>query len=365
MQIKVGLFDIYIFLIALCKGIGLNSGSITYIAIFVTGSVLILVKMFHERYYPYELLSMAFVTIVGLLDYLIGHTTTIFFTAVAICGLKNVDANRTVKIVFWTRLICFAFMLLGSAFGLIDNTPLLFWRDGIVLNRYSFGHGHPNAAHMAFAVIFMMLLYLYGAKMKAFHFCILLAASYLLYQFTYSRTGFLMTVLCIAVFICAKVRKLQKLLVYAGRYLYWIFFAVTLATGLLYGKVNILYTINYWLTGRIYYNHMLLTTSFPSLIGRPLTDAIIIDNGYLFMLYEGGMLVFLWISYYTRRVIKKAEYEREYAKIALVVCFMIYAMTERFYPSISVNVSLIFFGEVLFGRRKDEIPDHIHPNLQS
>lgn len=365
MQIKVGLFDIYIFLIALCKGIGLNSGSITYIAIFVTGSVLILVKMFHERYYPSELLSMLFITVVGLLDYLIGHTTTIFFTAVAICGLKNVDTNRAIKIVFWTRLICFAFMVIASSAGLIENTPLLFWRDGVVLNRYSFGYGHPNTAHMAFAVIFMMFLYLYGTKMNVFHFCILLAASYLLYQFTYSRTGFLVTVLCIAVFICAKIPKLQKLLVYAGRYLYWILFAVTLATGLLYGKVGVLNPINHWLTGRIYYNHMLLTTSFPPLIGRPLTEAIIIDNGYLFMLYEGGILVFLWISYYTGKVIKKAETAREYTKIALVVCFMIYAMTERFYPSISVNISLIFFGEVLFERRKDERSDYIYPNLQS
>ena len=50
MKIKVKLFDIYVFLIALLKGFGLDSGDLIYFIAFVIGCAAIATKMVHEKY---------------------------------------------------------------------------------------------------------------------------------------------------------------------------------------------------------------------------------------------------------------------------------------------------------------------------
>lgn len=355
MKLKIGLFDLYMFLIVLCKGLGASANSKVYIVVFIVGCAAIFVKMLRERYTRRELMSMLFIVAIGLLNFLIGHETTILFTAVAVCGMKNVDINRIIKIVFWTRLLSFITMVTISTLGVVENVPIAFWRDGHFIMRYSFGYGHPNTAHIALTTVLLLLMYLYGSRMNVIHYCILLGVNFAFYKFTYSRTGFLMGALCIMLFACSKIPRLRNIIMHMIRHSYWALFGITLALGLLYGKVEILYVVDRLLTGRVRYMHRLMTMGFPPLIGGQVTNQyVIIDNGYTAMLYEGGILAFLWISYYMTKVIHKVYAKKEHMKLILIGCFILYNMTESFYPSISVNISLLFISDVLFQNQEME-----------
>lgn len=367
MKFKVGLFDIYIFLITLFKSIEINAGDIEYIIAFAVGCVAIATKMLHERYSGRELMSMLFIVGVGVLNFLIGHTMTILFTAITLCGAKKIDVNRVIKIVFWTRLFGFVYMLFASALGIVSNEPLYFRRSGQILMRYSFGFGHPNIAHIAFSVLVFLALYLYWDKMNVLLYAAFLLIDYFFYRFTYSRTGFFTSAICIFLFFCMKSSKFREILLYCAKYLYWGLLGLTISMGLLYGKIDILYVIDRLLTGRVYYIHTLLTTSPPPLIGSNVYGNYVnFDNGYIIMLYEGGLLAFLWLSYYIVKAINLMCKKHEYAKLALTICFIIYNMAESFYPSISVNISLLFISDVLFQNREmeaNEKIDHIHAHV--
>lgn len=352
MKAKVKLFDIYIFLVTLCKGFGAESSNILYIVAFAVGCSAIFAKISREKFFRREIFSMLAILGVGILDFIIGHTTTILFTAVAICGLKNCDIDHLIKISFWTRLGAFITLVSLSIMGVIQNSTLRFWRNGEVLTRYSFGYSHPNIAQASLIIIIIIGLYLYSDKFQWYHYVILLGIDYVFYRFTFSRTGFIVGIVCIFLNIVSRKAFWRKLTMQTLKYSYWIFFVGTLAIGILYGNVTILRKIDLLLTGRIQYINILLRNAFPPLIGSAKYNAIAnIDNGYIALLYEGGIIAFVWFTYYIVKCYKKAYKECDSKRYFLLFDFFLYAVTESFFPSIAVNISLLFIGEILFETR--------------
>lgn len=367
MKIKIRPFDLYIFLITMFKGFGASGGDKLYIAAFAFGCFSVFMKMIQEKYTQRELLSMMFIVMVGLADFLFGNETTILFTAVAICGMKNVDTERLIKIVFWTRLVTFSMMIIGSVIGVVDDGIHIFYRDGGFLNRHNFGYGHPNIAHMAFTIIIMLMLYLYGTKLKIAHYIGLVICNYVLFYFTYSRTGLLLGNLSILFWVALQFPKLRKPLMRYGKHGYVLLFLFSLAVALLYGHIGYLDKLNETLSGRIAYMSYLVKNFIPPIIGSDkYNQYIIIDNGYFAMIYHGGVLAFGWISYYVMKLERKLTDERRFREFFLITCFIMYSFTESFFPSISVNIALLLIGEVLFGNGgcNNESVNGVYANIQ-
>lgn len=349
MKTKIKLYDIYIFLITLFKGVGANADNILYVLAFIIGCVAVFGKICNEKYSKKEFLFMVFIICVGLLDFLIGKTTTILFTAVAICGLKNVDTTHIINLVFLTRITAFSCMILLSTIGIIQNENMLFYRNGEFINRYSFGYGHPNLAHLSLAIIILLFIYIYGEKLKLYHYIIMIGINYIFYQFTYSRTGFYMVFICILLWAAMKNITLQNALMRIFKYMYFVLIVITALLGFLYSRVNILYTLDKLLTGRILYINQLITKFYPPIIGSShYSQYVNLDNGYMALLYQGGVLAFVWMSYCIIKLCNKMYKERRVKELFLITCFNVYSMTEGILPSIAVNISLVFAGEVIF-----------------
>lgn len=349
MKLKVRPFDLYIFLITLFKGFGASADDKLYVAAFVLGCFAVFMKMIQEKYTRSEFLSMLFIVVVGVADFLFGDTTTILFTAVAICGMKNVDSERLIKIVFWTRLVSFVLMILGCVIGVIDENVMEFYRLGAILDRHDLGYGHPNIAHMAFTIIVLLMLYLYGRKMKVVHYIGLIICNYLLFNFTYSRTGFLLANLSIVFWVALQFPKMRKALMQYGKHAYIVMFLFSIAVGLLYGHVGYLDELDEMLSGRINYLSYILKNFAPPVIGSNKFNSFVnIDNGYIAMLYQGGLLAFGWISYYVVKLVMLVCKGNRIREFFLINCFVMYSFTESFFPSISVNISLLILGEVIF-----------------
>lgn len=367
MRFRVSLFNVYFVLITLLKSFGADAGTVAYVIAFLIGCMAIAMKMLRERYTKSEMLSMLFILGIGLLNFLIGRSTTILFTAITICGLKNVDIDRTIRLAFWTRLTGFLCMILGSLLGIIENSAIDFYRSGRWIERYAFGYKHPNTAHMALAILILLALYLFESKMRPVHYIALLGINYFFYRFTYSRTGFFVVIISVALFACTRTVHLRNAVMRILRHSYWVLFAITVLGGLLYGKVRVLYGVNGLLTGRVNYIHKLFKLFLPPLVGSQIYNNYVnIDNGYIAMLYEGGVLAFLWISYYVTKVIKRLYDTKEYTGFMLMISFIIYNMAESFYPSISVNISLLLIGRVLFqsgGSRVRSPIDNFHADI--
>ena len=352
MKIKVKLFDIYVFLIALLKGFGLDSGDPVYFIAFVVGCAAIVIKMMHEKYVLSELIALGSLLLFAGLNFVICGSTQVLFTAIAICGLKNVDIKRVITISFWVRITAYVLVVVVYLLGFAEENTVQFVRNGAYVTRHMFCYSHPNLAHFMFATIVVQGLYLYNGKMNILRYLILLLVNYGLYVLTYSRTGFYSVIIGTVLFALVRYNKLSALIKWGAKNSFIILFALTLVTGFLYDDLVILQKIDKVLTGRLYYNNIVLSNYTPNLFGLDFAKGIILDSGYLSLLFNGGILVFAWFLYFLYKLHNKLYQENRIMELTLILCFMIYCFTESLLTSVSVNVSLFLLADVVFKSKK-------------
>ena len=147
-----------------------------------------------------------------------------------------------------------------------------------------------------------------------------------------------------------KSNAIRKVLFNKVNWVFIIMSVITFTTALLYGKWNTLYYIDKLFTGRIYYNNYFLTNIQIPLIGKNNYGHLLIDNGYMSLVYNGGLLAYIWFIFMnikTGELLKKEKCEKE---ALLMIVFCIYSLTESFYMNIIINISLLFFSWFIFNQ---------------
>lgn len=342
---------IYFFIITFCKGIGLSGNNKFFIISSLVGTFLILLKLLSASLKKNDFIALIFIVLIGLVDYIVGGTTTILFTALALCCLKDTKLKSIIKIMFWTRLLTFIMMILLSSFGIIENNIIEQYRFGSgVISRYTFGYSHPNFTHSAFAIIVFLGGYLYGSKMKLPHYFLVFLANYIIYYFTISRTGYyLVFFYLILLFFHNKVRWTKKIEPFILKYLFFVVFGLSVFCAYSYGKIDFVNHLDNALTGRIRYLNLLVTNYNPPLFGSTIYEGkILFDNGYFSLLYEGGILAAIYFVFYMFKSNKYLIKNKMSDEILLVIIFMIYCTFESYYPSILMNPSLLMFCYSIF-----------------
>ena len=362
-KLNVNKFDLltylYFFIITFCKGIGLSGNNKIYIIASLFGTLLILLKIFTTSLKKNDFLALSLITIIGIVDYFVGGTTTILFTALALWCLKDTEVKEIIKIMFWTRLFTFLIMIFLSTTGIIDNAIVEQYRIGLgTIKRYTLGYSHPNFTHSAFAIIVFLGGYLYGKKFNVFHIIAIGIINYALYTYTISRTGFLIVMMyLIVLYFHHRLKIVKKIESKTLKPLFFIIFGLSLFCAFYYRELNIINKIDQILTGRIYYLNYLINNYKIPLFGSNIYEGtIIFDNGYFSLLYEGGILATIYYMYF---LIKSNNYLVKHQKsdeILLVIIFMIYCIFESYYPNILMNPSLLMFSYSIFNY-KDEMEE--------
>lgn len=362
-------FYFYIIIISIFKGLGIESDNKIYLLSYGLACIVLLYKIINDKFTKKEITVMAVIIIIGILDFILGKTTTFLFLAITLCGLKNVDLKKTIKIVLIVRIVTFTLMVILSIIGIIPANDIEFYRNGEFITRHSLGYDYPNTTHLSFAIIIALFVYVFWNKIKLQHILLLEVINIGMYFLTYSRTGFIViTTLMIIVIIFKYLKKLQNIMAFIFKYLYWIMFAITLISAIGYSHIEILNTINEIFTGRIEYMNKLIMNFPIPIIGKEIYNSYAnIDNGYISMLYQGGLIAFAFISYYMTRISNNFYKEKKYKELILISFFIINAFTESFFMSISMNISLIFFATELFKEERIENgkANNIHTNVQS
>jgi len=112
--------------------------------------------------------------------------------------------------------------------------------------------------------------------------------------------------------------------------------------------------LNELFTGRIYYNHYLFEKFNIPLIGSSkYLSYVTIDNGFVSMLFEGGIIIFIVISYFLFKTISKLSMKNKYYEVFLILMFIIYSLTESNFLSASVNISLLLISEYIYNENKE------------
>lgn len=353
------LICIFFAIITFCKGINLTSESRVYIVLYAVGVCFVLIKMFFEQYKVKEILSFSIILLLSIIIMFISHNVSPLFMVISIMCLKDVDLKEIIKVMFVTLLITTLGMIVLSSLGIIENKYIIHKRDGFgTYKRFCFGYLHPNIVHMNLLILITMFYYLYSNKLnkigKIISFIVSAILNIVLYQFTISRTSFLLIFFIILYeMFLKKVLIKQSKIMLPLKYTFIIFFIISLLLAVTYNKMPIVKQLDIGLSGRIYYCSQLITNYPISFLGEVgIDNKILFDNSYFSILYNCGLFFTVCIIYlYTK--LGSYLYKNELFEELILMSFMcLFCFIENVFLMCMYNFSLLFISYIIFGEEK-------------
>ncbi|MCI2048611.1 MAG: hypothetical protein LKJ76_02690 [Lachnospiraceae bacterium] len=141
-----------------------------------------------------ELLFLAAFLALGAVSWRCSGRSEILRTVTFLAALRGTDIRREARYAFFVTLSGCLLLLFLAAAGIFGRLSLTMdYGRGSVETRWCFGLGHPNAAHCMAAMLVIFALYLFGEHMRLTVYAALLAGNAVLFLFTKSNTGVLVT----------------------------------------------------------------------------------------------------------------------------------------------------------------------------
>lgn len=161
--------------------------------------ILCFIKVCTTRYTVRECVTIFLFCALGAVSYFVTGRNEILRLVMMIAACKNVDMIKCLKVVFWLTFAGCAAIILLSVTGIYGTVLLTmdFGRGGVE-SRYALGMGHPNALHCMVWALTTLGLYLYGDKLKWYHYVLALVMNIGVFFLSVSRTSLLVGLFTIA-----------------------------------------------------------------------------------------------------------------------------------------------------------------------
>jgi len=305
---------------------------------------------------------LAIFGVIGFVSYRVTGRNEILRWVVFIWACHGKDMKKVLKFTFWyTAAGCAVIMMLSvlGIYGELAQTAIyradIYGVDGVTETRFCFGMGHPNSFHCMMLVLTWLGIYCYHEKIKWYGYLIIGMLHLAVYIFTDSRTGLLMSVGSLGIFVilqyCKKLQEtkfvyLLGIVGVIGCVLLSVMFAVYSTDLPIFAKLDKV------LTGRIFalqdsnnWDGMIHTWFLWS-------DSIndnFFDLGIVRFFYWFGVIPGIIYFLAQCRLIWCGYKQKDYMLLALLVVITIYSVFEAHFISdyIGRNYILFFFGMYL------------------
>ena len=156
--------------------------------------------------------------VIGVISYRATGRNEILRWVVFIWACHGKDMKKVLKFTFWYTLVGCAVIVLLSVLGIYGEVLQTAvyrteqaWTPGEEEIRYCFGMGHPNAFHCMVLVLTWLGIYCYHEKIKWFGYIAIGFLHIIVYLFTDSRTGLIMSIASLGLAgILQYIKGLQK-----------------------------------------------------------------------------------------------------------------------------------------------------------
>lgn len=305
--------------------------------------------IFTKRYKLIELLICFLLLLVGLFSYIKSQDNRVLWLSIVIFSLKNIDIEKIIRLTFYIMLglvICFILLfLIGITSQPITN------KGGM-----AFGLGHPNNCHCYFAILSSLFIYINFNNIKIKKYIILLnIANIILFVFTLSRSGVMVfassSLFLLLILFFKKYSNMISII-----YVICIFIAIiTLILLIFFYNTNpIISLFNDLLSNRLiqanFYKSYYGIHPFGQYLGLlhvPSPKAYL-DIGYAKILINNGFVPFIiiFLSYISLAI--KFIKNNYLDKLYLIIVFITYLCIENVATFIFMNISFLWFSELIF-----------------
>lgn len=359
-SLEEALYDVMFSLLLCLKGVGLDEGSMLFRIGLAVAVVLFAAKILIGRYSVKELLVIVAGIVWGIFVFVHVGSFSIFIYALMVLGMKNVSVQRVMKLgaVVWS--VCFMFTVTAALF--FDRTGVLLVHEKLGLGpvlRESLGYSHPNVLHVTYIVLMAFVLYACDRKSVWKTIALLLIGDFLVFMYSMSYTGLLISFGMIVVYLYFTYRKKLSI---GERILITSILPLCVIASVLpivlnsHGKIY--QVLNLALNNRVWAIKVFFDQYEVTLWGQKIIwDGYSLDNSYIYALAWYGILFVMVVVFLYWQMIRQYLKEERRKELAIVITFLIAGLTEQFLFNASIkNITFVFVGEVLFSvlQQKDK-----------
>ncbi len=298
-RIKLSELCFYLFFVSLfwAKGAGMYDGQKFFTLLLLCSGFCWLGKMVFSRYSIKEWVMILTVVAIAAVVFWGTREKGIWFCVMLVLGMKGISLKKVMNAALAAYCLSFIPMAILTSSHLMYSPSKIHLRPllGYVI-RWGLGYVHPNVAHVSYLVFSMLVVYARKERLTWKECFWLMAGNGLVFAFTVSQTGFLMTTMFLAMVVYYLLRKKFGGLEYAiaGMTLPVCAFLSLVCPVLLKGKAFDL--VNRLLNTRLYLSRLFLTEEQITLFGKTMeitSSNITMDNSYVFAFMTYGIVPFL------------------------------------------------------------------------
>jgi hypothetical protein len=317
-----------------------------------TGSALIMVCLtaiiLTNKYTRIEWGIIGVMVVSAVYAYYLGNDNILLMTSLMIAAAKNVDFNVFIKRDFWVRLTLFLMILVLNLVGIISTVTAVRHDSGI---RQALGFTQFNTAGALAMSILLEWLFIRFYRLKWFDYLGAIGFTLLIFKFTNSRGAMIASLVMIGIALLYQFKLVEffdySILLKIIQSLFLIFtlssffviiifrsgfsFAIRI-NQILSDRINILsqYLYGYGL-------HLI-----PIKVGTYRQSGVIImDNAYVMIGVEFGIVILLIFCYLYWRLFNSAIQQRNLALLALGISICMFGLIESTVYLVGVNFTLI------------------------
>lgn len=361
----------YCFLIIISFQYSLVNTELEISGFFSTGIMIFEVSLFFvwtvRRKYKLKIIAgIVGLLLIAAITYFTTSETVFMIMIMAAIISSDMDWKKTFKVMFYTRLFMFVLVMFFSIIGILNINEVHIIKSGTHTEIIGYGLGfiHPN--QLAYVIGYLMLLWMaYKAeKIKWKYMIIILAITIASFALTKSRT--LLFVMLFMVFLYAiyeyqmTTKVTIKVIKIFGKWFMLICAIIALGLPILMstvsGKIKIMiYAVNGAFASRFTHSARVLENYSIPIFGG-ITDFKIlqnlyqystVDNGYLRLLYNFGIVGFLVFIILYFLTIKKLIENENFSWVILIMCVSLWGISENILRSLAFDFTPIFWGVLL------------------
>lgn len=278
-----------------------------------------------------------------------------FFTVVMLVMMYRIKMdNHLYKLLFYFGLL---FLTIAIIYSINDVSDDMRYINGewIEMTKRS------NILFVNLIAVICLFLLVHRRSLNKKKLLLILISSILMFMYTGSRSGLVLSILIVLLLIVFKCRFIRNniiirhLCVFSP--LYCMLFCIY--SGLAFGKHAWLSVLNLLIQGRVEQNSIFLERYNILPFGQRIVEGSDVKGEYLnldcayldMLLCEGMLFSILWVLS-TITVIRYYYNGKRMVEVSILVMYAIYGITETFLPNCFLNVSLFLYGEYLYRTRR-------------
>lgn len=368
-------------LMVLAKGIGLDSGVRLYYLLSAAACLCLAGKLVLTKYNMKQIVAMAVLCIIAFVSYRNSGRLGIVLTVLALIGLKDMDIKKLFRMGLVIYGCSFAWTVVMAKWGVIHNPLDVHRKGGVELIRWGMGYSTGNVFHASYFILTVFLCYTWGKRYDIKRMAVLMAGNLAVFLFSLSYTGVIVVTFFLFLFLYAVKRGKPGRV---ERFLFQLPLPLCLAFS--FGTpflldIPLVQKVDAMMQARLSFSAYYLKNQPITLFGARMKDVpnfwVIMDNGYVYIFMTFGIAAFaLFCAGYAvlaarysgfpgsrRKAVRSGADENgagtggtdgagkgeRLQELSIIFAFLLYGIMEQFISNAFMNLSLFFFGELLFG----------------